>query len=48
MRHATELIEAGLVKPIVSPAVFSLATAMDAYDEFKNNKEKGKVVIDIN
>jgi NADPH2:quinone reductase len=48
MRQATELIEAGVVKPIVSPAVYSLATAMDAYNEFKNNKEKGKVVIDIN
>lgn len=48
MRQATELIEAGVVKPIVSPSVYSLATAMDAYNEFKNNKEKGKVVIDIN
>ena len=47
MQQATELIEAGLVKPIVSPAVFDLATAAEAYNEFKNNKEKGKVVIDI-
>ena len=48
MQQATALIEAGLVKPIVSSSVFSLETAMEAYEEFKNKKEKGKVVIAIN
>ncbi|MBO9203904.1 MULTISPECIES: zinc-dependent alcohol dehydrogenase family protein [Niastella] len=48
LQQATKLIEAGLVKPDVSPAVYSLETATAAYEELKGKTGKGKVVIDVN
>ncbi|KAA2242952.1 zinc-dependent alcohol dehydrogenase family protein [Chitinophaga agrisoli] len=46
LRQATALIEAGMVKPTVSPSSYNLETVMDAYREVAAGSA-GKVVVDI-
>jgi NADPH2:quinone reductase len=48
LREATALISSGLVIPKVSPAVYRLETAMDAYKEVADGAKLGKVVVDVN
>ena len=47
LKHASRLIEAKQVTPAVSPSVYTLETAMDAYREVKAGAVKGKVVVDV-
>ncbi len=47
LKCASELIEAKQVIPAVSPSVYHLETAMDAYQEVKAGAVKGKVVVDV-
>ncbi|XZF14939.1 zinc-dependent alcohol dehydrogenase family protein [Chitinophagaceae bacterium MMS25-I14] len=47
MSEATKLAEAGLLKPIVSPVPYSLHTIKEAYNDFENRRNKGKVVVEI-
>ena len=47
MREATRLVEAGLLKPIVDPEIFTLATATDAHRHLEGGRARGKLVVTI-
>ncbi len=47
MREATQLAEAGKIKPRVDPRRFSLASVGDAYRAIEDRSAAGKIVVDI-
>jgi NADPH:quinone reductase len=47
MREATQLVEAGMLVPLVDERRFTLETAMDAHTLVESGKALGKVVVDI-
>ena len=47
LRKATELVEAGKVKPRVDPRRFSLSTIEDAYAALEDGSAAGKIVVDV-
>jgi NADPH2:quinone reductase len=48
LREATRLAEAGMIKPLLDPRPFDLATVGDAYTLIEQRQAQGKVVISIN
>ncbi len=47
LAQATALAEAGLLKPFIDPARFSLASAADAHARVAAGQARGKVVVDV-
>lgn len=48
LREATRLAEAGMIKPLLDPREFDLATVDDAYALIEQRQTRGKLVISIN
>jgi len=47
LRKATEMVERGLLKPIIDKKEYTLATIHSAYDAVNSGKAQGKVVVTI-
>ncbi|SEO10308.1 NADPH2:quinone reductase [bacterium A37T11] len=47
LNHITELVEAGKVKPLIDPHIFSHDQAAEAHDYAEVGKNTGKVVITV-
>jgi NADPH:quinone reductase-like Zn-dependent oxidoreductase len=47
LRQAAKLAEAGKLKPIIDPRVFTLDNVNDAYEAIENRSAKGKLVVNV-